>query len=379
MQKRLSKILIIFVAFSFIFLYSQAEAKNNLNKEENQLVRHYLDISKIPHAKAIAFNSAGTEIWATSLLNNKSGVSVFDVVTGKKIKDLNLENGGGVEIAFTSDGTKAYVSQMETAKVFEIDANTKEILRTFNTGGVWPKILALSADEKRLFVSNWLSNDVSEINLGDGKLIRKIKTVKTPRGLYPTKDGKFLYVAGFDQGEIQKIDLKTGRGKVIFKSGGAMRHIVADEEKNILYVSDMGKNTIWKVNLLNDQVSFFAKTDSHPNTIALSPDKKILFVSNRGKNFSATNYSVPGPEWGTILLFDTENGRLLDAIIGGNQPTALAISPDGTKLAFSNFLDAQIEVWQILSTEILKKNPSNFSKGYKKYIRKLLYPNSTPK
>src|SRR3989344_4430843 len=364
--------LIILSTLSLIVFQSflKIEAKNVLNKENLQLVRHLYDISKIPHPKAVAFSPRGGEIWTTSLLNNKSGVSIFDSLTGKKIKDINLNKSGGVEIIFSNDSTKAYISQMETAKIFEVATATKEILRTFNTGGTWTKILALSNDGEKLFASNWVSNNVSEINIENGKLIRKIKTVKTPRGLYPTKDGRYLYVAGFDKGEIQKIDLKTGLGKIIFKSGGAMRHIVADEEKNILYISDMGKNMIWKLNLLNDEVISFAKTDSHPNTVALSPDKKILFVSNRGKNFSATNYSRPGPEWGSVLLFETNTGRLLDAIIGGNQPTALSLSPDGEKLVFSNFLDAKLEIWGIPPSEILTANQSTFSKNYKKYIRK---------
>jgi DNA-binding beta-propeller fold protein YncE len=54
-----------------------------------------------------------------------------------------------------------------------------------------------------------------------------------------------------------------------------------------------------------------------------------LIVSNRGKNHPSGNYNIPGPEWGSILFFDTSTGKMLDALLAGNQPTALAISPDG--------------------------------------------------
>jgi DNA-binding beta-propeller fold protein YncE len=335
-----------------------------------QLVRHLFNIDSVPSPKAAAFTPDGKEIWATSLLNKKRGIFVFNALTGEYITDINLEDGGGVEITFSSDGKKAFISQMETAKVFEIDVVSKTILRTFDTKSAWTKILEFSADGKKIFAANWSGDDVSEIDLESGKTIRRIPTVDTPRGLYPTKDGKYLYVAGFGRGEIEKIDLSTGKGKIIYKSNGAMRHMAADSEKGILFVSDMGKNTIWKVSLDSDEVIKFADTDSNTNTIDLSSDKKILFVSCRGSNFSADNYYVPGPEWGSVLLFDTETGEILDAIVGGNQPTALDVSPDGKYLVFSDFLDGRLEVFQIPPYEELKNGNGGRSGVYKGELKK---------
>ena len=342
----------------------------NLSDPAGQIVHHLFNIEGAPSAKGVAFTSDGKEIWTTLLLNKKKGVSVFNALDGKKITDINLNNGGGVEIIFSADGTKAYVSQMETGKVFEIDVASKKILRVFNTGGVWTKFLALSNDGKTFFASNWSSNNVSQINLDTGKLVKKIKTVATPRGLYVTKDNSVLYVAGFDKGEIQKIDLNTGKSKIIFKSNGAMRQIVGDEDRGLLFVSDMGKGVIWQVSIKNDEVKKFAKTDFNPNTIELSPDKKILFVSCRGINFSAADYYRPGPEWGSVLLFDAETGKMLDAIVGGNQPTALAVSPDATRLVFSDFLDARIEVFQVPQYEVFQNGNGGRSLLYKKELKK---------
>jgi DNA-binding beta-propeller fold protein YncE len=335
-----------------------------------QLVHHLFNINSVPSPKAAVFSPDNKEIWVTMLLNAKRGVAVFDVQTGEKIKDINLSDGGGVEIIFSSDGNLVYVSQMETATVFEIDAKTKNVLRTFNAKSTWTKALEFSADGNALFASNWVGNDISEIDLQSGRLIRTIPTVKIPRGIYATKDGNYLYVAGFDNGEIQKIDLKTGQGKIIYKSEGAMRHIVADEERGVLFVSDMGKNVILQVSLADDSVKEFAITDINPNTIVLSPDKKILFVSCRGINYSDENYPIPGPEWGSVLLFDAETGKMLDAIVGGNQPTALAVSPDGKKLVFSDFLDSRLEIFEIPSYSVLANGNGGRSDVYKAELKK---------
>ena len=177
--------------------------------------------------------------------------------------------------------------------------------------------------------------------------------VRTPRGLYITPDSRYLYVSGFGRGELQRIDLATGKGTVIFKTGGSLRHMVADERKNLLYVGEFEENKIYVVDMATDAVRVLADTDRRPNTIELSPDGRVLYVSNRGKDNPRTGYLTKGPEWGSVLAIDTATGKVLDAIIGGNQCTGLDVSPDGSLLAFSDFLDRVIRVYRIPDYDIL--------------------------
>jgi len=334
-----------------------------------QIVDHLLNINSVPSPKGAKFTPDGKELWVTMLLNEARGVGIFHPLTGKNSDNINLDDGGGVEVIFSKDGSKAYISQMETGRVFEVDTENKEILRIFDTKSTWTKVLKLDPKERKLYASNWSGNEISVIDLDKGETVEKIPAVDTPRGIYITENQK-LYVAGFRSGEIQKINLETKKSEVIFRSGGAMRHIAGDEEKGILYASDMAKGVIWKVSLEDDRVTKFVETDTNPNTIILGPENKILFVSCRGKNASPNNYYVPGPEWGSILLFDTESGEMLDAIVGGNQPTALDFSPQDRLLVFSNFLDSQLEVYKVPSYETLKQGEGGRSKSYKKELRK---------
>ena len=52
-------------------------------------------------------------------------------------------------------------------------------------------------------------------------------------------------------------------------------------------------------------------------------------------------------------MFDTTNGKPLDALIAGNQPTALDVSDDGKLLIFSDFLDNRLRVYEIPDYETL--------------------------
>jgi YVTN family beta-propeller protein len=297
--------------------------------------------------KQVAFTPDSHQIWVTDL--GQSGVEVFDALTLDRLASIPTGAYGTVEVTFTKDGSTAYVSQMQTASVFEIDTATFQVRRELSTNSAWSKILVLSPDEASLYVANWSGDDVTEIDLSTGTVRRQIPVVDTPRGLYVTPDGLRLFVAGFGDGELQRVNLATGQSDVLLRTGGAMRHLAGDGVH--LYADDMATDEVYVVDLGTESVHKLADTGNTPNTIDLSPDGRVLYVSNRGQN--GENYNYPGPEWGSVLVIDTATGEVLDAIVGGNQTTGLDVSPDGSLLAFSDFLDNRVSVFAIPDHEVL--------------------------
>jgi DNA-binding beta-propeller fold protein YncE len=308
------------------------------------LLHHKLgELTSGSNPKQVAFSPDGRELWV-SLIGGR-GVEVFDTRSLRKRRAIRLGRHGAVEVLFTGDGRTVYASQMETASVWEIDRRSFRVRRQLATGGNWSKVMALSPDQRTLYVANWVSSDVSEIDLRSGKLRRLLPTVRTPRGLWPTPDGRRLYVAGFEDGELQRIDLASGRARMVLRTGGALRHLVGDRAGDRLYADDMGTNQAFVVDLASERVRKLAATDNVPNTIDLTPDGKVLYVSNRGRNGST--YYLPGPEWGSVVAIDAASGKVLDAMVGGNQTTGLDVSTDGRLLAFSDFLDHRIHLYAV--------------------------------
>jgi hypothetical protein len=127
---------------------------------------------------------------------------------------------------------------------------------------------------------------------------------------------------------------------------------VADEQRGKLYASDMAKDCVWVTNMKTGKTRKFADVDHKPNTIDLTPNGNVLFVSCRGAN-NPVSYYLPGPEWGSVLLYDTSDGRPLDAIVGGNQCTALDMSSTNRVLAFSDFLDDRLRFYEVPAYELL--------------------------
>ena len=315
-----------------------------------QLHRKAAETRTGPNPKQVAFTPDGAELWVPLL--GAVGIDVYRVPTLERIARIPLGTKGGVEVIFNRSGTRAYVSQMHTATVYEIDRVAKRVLRILPTKGTWTKVLALSPDEMTLYAANWVSNDISVIDLATATVTRKIPTVRTPRGLVVMPSGTELYAAGFEDGNVVRIDLATGTQTELIKTGGAMRHLTLDETANVLYADDMGRDNVVSFDLTKGTHRLLSRTDSHPNTIALSPSKRFLYVSNRGQN-SGDGYYLPGPNWGSVLVIDTTTGAVVDALIGGNQTTGLDVSPDGRYLAFTDFLDGQLQLYEIPPEPVL--------------------------
>lgn len=320
---------------------------------EGQVLHGIGLITTLGAPKGVSVTHDGSEAW-TSILDGPPSIQVFNPRTGEEIGSIDLGEYGAVEVIFNKAGTLAYTSQMETAKCFEIDVKTRRVLREFDTQSAWTKWVELSPDEKTLYASNWSGDDVSVIDLATGTLVKRIGVSDTPRGMYATDDGKWLYVAGFDSGDLERINLQTYARETLFTDGGALRHIIADEKTGRLFISDMNKDVIWVHDMKTGTTTKFVDVDEKPNTIDLTPDGKMLFVSCRGEN-NPKSYYIPGPEWGSILVFDTATGAPLDALIAGNQPTALDVSDDGKLLIFSDFLDNRLRVYEIPPYEVFAK------------------------
>jgi DNA-binding beta-propeller fold protein YncE len=254
---------------------------------------------------------------------------------------------GYVESVLVRSRGEVWVSQMDTGQVHVLREGTWDLLESVDTGGRWSKVIALSADERLAFVSNWLTKNVSVVDVASRGLLRTVPVSGVPRGMAATADGRFLYVCIFDTGNIDKIDLSDFTVKTTLEFGpGAKRHIVLDEKRGRGYVSDMATGRVSCFSLDEDRVVSSVWAGSNLNTLAMSGDGRFLFVSSRGKNNPET-YLKKGPDFGKVTVIDAESMKIVDWTWGRNQPTGLAVSPDGRRIAFTDFLDDNLEVYDI--------------------------------
>jgi len=300
--------------------------------------------------KSAYFSPDGQRLFVPLL--DQHGVDVFRV-TGQSLgfeKRLTVPGSnavGFVEALCDAKRRELWVSNMNENKVHIYDLDTLAYKTSMSTGGVLPKVIVQNPAGDITVVSNWVSMDISVFDSETKKLLRRIPVGGTPRGMAFSPDGALLYTAIYDAPVIAVVNIE--QSKVVsryrlYEGEGALRHVIYHEGK--LYVSDMYCGTVNILNAVTGALLQSKRIGPNINTIVISPDGRRVFASSRGRN-NPEDYTKPGPDFGAIYVLSAEDLSVQERIWGRNQPTGLAVSPDGRLLAFTDFLDANLEVYWV--------------------------------
>jgi len=282
--------------------------------------------------KSVLFNTNGTTLYAMNL----EGMSVyeFDQATRKLTKEfkftptkgmgwdynksrpinsyqekpveacfshddqilwVSLHNAEGIVPIWVNDFAKnnARVSAVQKTKPVTVvypGSTKKDTFRVplIETGKT-PKVIARTADDKYLLVSNWHSRNTSVLALDDqtypyGKVISTIKVSAIPRGIVVDDKKDKSYIAIMGGASLQVVDNKTWTADTILNVSSNPRHVVMDD-KGHLFVSYNSLGTIACLDATTGKQMFSAKTHAQPRTIILSKNQQFIFVTCYGSDF----------------------------------------------------------------------------------------------
>lgn len=300
--------------------------------------------------KQVLFSPDGKFIVMPLLEDN--GFDIFSVEEKKVVKRINPPNAkkeGFAEGLFIPAKNAFFVSQMTTGNIYEYSYPGFEFRRTVYTHGNWSKFIAWCPEKNMVAVSNWISNDISLLDYDSGKLLGKLKTGAAPRGMVFLDGGKNLLSLSFDSGVVEKFEVDSFKRIDSIKIPKAcMRHVILSKDSKYAFISDMYNCKVYKLELAAFKIVSSVKIYINPNTIDLftSGGHSFIFASTRGPN-NPKDYTKRSPSNGKIHIIDADTMSIVKTFYGGNQPTGLDVSPDGSLLCFSNFQDANIELYKI--------------------------------
>lgn len=171
------------------------DGKTLVNTSETTNMAHFIDTAshKITgnvlvdaRPRVAQFTGDGRFVWVSSEVGGT--VSVIDTATRKIVHKIRFAVQGvpresiqPVGIQLTKDG-RAFVALGPANRVAEVDVNTYEVKRYHLVGQrVWN--LALSPDEKRLYTTNGVSNDMSVLDLERGRVVKSVSVGGAPWGV----------------------------------------------------------------------------------------------------------------------------------------------------------------------------------------------------
>ncbi|MBE9539299.1 MAG: beta-propeller fold lactonase family protein [Proteobacteria bacterium] len=152
--------------------------------------------------------------------NEDAGVaSVVDIASAKLIAEVPVgDEPEGVRVS--PDGSVVLVTSEEEHSVSVLDGQSFALLHTFDVG-LRPRDLIFSHDYSLLFVSSEFSRRVDIFDARDYSALGQVELGETalPMGLAISSDDKTLYVANGRAGTVSVIDIKSRQVSAVLEVG----------------------------------------------------------------------------------------------------------------------------------------------------------------
>jgi YVTN family beta-propeller protein len=261
---------------------------------------------------ALAASPDGNILYVACATANK--VLFFDTTRRMVLKSIPMPD-MPMGLTLSSNGTRLFVAcAAPVSRVCEVDTAKGAIVRTIQAGHTAMDPV-LAPDGKILYVCNRFNNDISVIDLGLGKEMKRIPVQREPFAQAITPDGKFLLVANH---------LPSGRADTNFVAA-------------VVSMADLATGRMVKqVPLPNGSSSV--------KSIRISPDGKHAAVIHIVSRFQqpTTNIFLGEINGNALSVLDLSRMELLGAVLlddpdkGAANPWGLAWSADGQTLVVTH-------------------------------------------
>jgi|SRR5579859_187255 len=180
-------------------------------------------------------------------------------------------------------------TSMAPTDVVAFDAKTGAI-RTRVRVGISPYELALSADGRRLFVSDWGEKTVSVVDVAAKKVIKTISVGFNPNDMLLTADGR-LFVACSNENTVYVIDTHTLQVMQVISTalypkapeGSTPNSLALDRKRGLLFVANADNNDIAVVDVherATGSVLGFIPAGWYPSAVTLGEGATALYVGS---------------------------------------------------------------------------------------------------
>jgi YVTN family beta-propeller protein len=333
-------------------------------------------------------------VWAAC--EASASVVVVDAVSRVKVAEISV-GGQATDVAFSPDGSRAYVSSRLDDSVSVIDTAARKVVQVIPVGDE-PHGLLTDHAGRTLYVLNTSSSDLSVVDLAAGRQVRRLSTSRYPWSLALSPDGSRMLVTnalsrlgGFRTAPVSEITvLDAAKAQVAdrrpvpeanlllgiaWHPSGEFALATLNRTKNLVPMTRIlqgwtitnGLAILWRDGrvdqvLLDEPQRYFADVTD----VTFTPDGRTALATSAGTDLVAVI------DVGKLLALvtrtpDRERTDLLPNWLGASSefvvarvrvkdnPRGIAVSPDGATAWVANTLDDSLSVIDLSRNEAVAR------------------------
>lgn len=222
-----------------------------------------------------------------------------------------------------------------------VDLETMRFVKKLPSGSD-PEEFAISADGRRLYISNEDVATATVLNVETEEPEALVRVKREPEGVALSPDGQFVYVTCETAGEIVVIDTETNKPIAEFIVGVRPRTVAFAPNRPRAFIPSETQAQVSVVDTEHHEVirTIALPDGSRPMGTAISDDGKTLYITN-GRA-------------GTLSIVDTD-GEVIRTLSIGKRPWGVAISPDGQRLFAADGPSDEVVVVDLSSQQVEKR------------------------
>ena len=272
---------------------------------------YFIDINEFPvkskDRSNLAFfpNGQGNTV---SIVNYETG-DVLDVISAELIPGAVNSHG----IVVNNDGSKIYVSSMNSTEVSVYDLEKNQLEATIDVG-FNTHHMDIDPKGKYIYVTELKGSKVAVIDAKSNKLKGTIVSGKAAYLPTASPDGKTLYVANMGENTISFIDVKSMEVTKKVHVGEKPSHIAVDAETGKIIVTNSADESISVISPEGKSV-LTIKVGEQPHGVTAIDGK--IYVANAGSN--------------NVTMINLKTLTVVSNNIGAD-PGHIKASPDGNSV-----------------------------------------------
>ncbi len=304
-------------------------------------------------ARVYVSNEDGESV---TVLDGESGATVGTIVVGKRPRGVKLSHDGSRLYVAVSGLPKCppSVPDEECAKlkrdlqadgIAVIDTAAMKVVKLLKAGSD-PEQFDLSADGKRLFISNEDAATLSVLNVATGALEATVPVGHEPEGVRVSPNGRWVIVTNESGNSVTIIDAKSLAVLHTMSVGQRPRDVAFSRDDATIYISGEFDASLYSAAVPKGepvQKLLQLRKEDRPMGLALDAKRDRLYIST-GRGGTVAVVSLVGP-------------KLMKEIPVGKRPWGIALSRDGRRLYTANGPSNDVSIIDTASLTVVRSVP----------------------